>query len=64
MIFETFSGWNFLFTSFRLPDCSLQRLVIKYSDYTDDYVLQLQVAANAHATPTVNKLGPVYMEVG
>jgi hypothetical protein len=30
MIFETFSGWKFLFTSFRLPDCSLQRVVIKY----------------------------------
>ena len=53
MIFETFSGCKFLFTSFRLPDCSLQRVVIKYCDYRRLYGLQLQIGAYAYATPTL-----------
>ena len=42
MIFEDVLWLKiFIYTSFQLPDCSLQRVVIKYND-TDDYGLQLQ----------------------
>jgi hypothetical protein len=51
MIFETFSGWKYLFiTSFRLSDCSLQWVVIKYNDYR-----RVRFTITEHMpTPTVN----------
>ncbi len=50
MIFEDVLWLKiFIYTSFRLPDCSLQRVVIN-TMITDDYGLQLQATVYAYAT--------------